>query len=837
MVLIFTAAGIVLLLLGFWRAPWWYWVAGVAAPLAVAALLLIHPTGLVVFMAAVALVAALVLGMGSLRRRCLTGPFLRRVRGALPRLSETEQQALRAGTVGWDGDLFSGSPNWDRLLCAPPAHLRPDEQEFLDGPVETLCRMVDDWRVTHHEHDLPKAAWEFIRTRGFFGMVLPSVYGGLGFSSTAHSEVVLKLATHSVTAAVTVMVPNSLGPGKLLLRYGTEAQRQHYLPRLARGLEIPCFALTGPRAGSDAGAIPDTGVVCRGRWQGEEVLGLRLNWDKRYITLAPVATLIGLAFRCLDPDGLLGGPADRGITLVLVPRTVPGVQIGARHLPMNVPFMNGPTSGRDVFLPLTQIIGERGGIGQGWRMLMETLAEGRGISLPALATGAAKSASRFTGAYARLRRQFDRPIGHFEGIEEALARIAALTYQMDAARLLTVAALDHGERPAVVSAIVKYHLTERYRRIVNDAMDVEGGRGICMGPSNVLAPAYQAIPIAITVEGANILTRSMIIFGQGAIRCHPWVLKEIDAVQDPDSGRGLVNFDRALVGHARFVVQNACRSLLLGLTGGRLARAPPGPTRRHFQRLSWMSAVLALTADAAMMTLGGAMKRHERLSARLADVLSELYLASAVLKRFHDDGAPRADDALVNWALQDSLNRMQESLRALYRNLPNRPLAGLLRAICFPTGMRCSAPSDRDDHAAAGILLTPSPTRDRLTRGVFIPSDAESPGQRIEQALQQAAELEPLERRLDGLRRVHGLESGSLASVARSAYERGLIAEADWRRTQVFEDMTDALIQVDAFAGWGGADSEQHVVNPGAERGGGVPPRRSPTRAVAGGSS
>lgn len=739
-----------------------------------------------------------------LRRRWLVAPLLNRFRKVLPGLSETELQALEAGTVGWDAELFSGNPDWARLLETTPARLTADEQAFLDGPVEALCRMVDDWQVTHHDHDLSAETWSFIRSQGFFGMIIPRDFGGLEFSHAAHSAVVMKIATRSVTAAVTVMVPNSLGPGKLLLRYGTKEQKNHYLPRLARGEEIPCFALTAPHAGSDAGSIPDTGVVCRGDWQGREVLGLRLNWDKRYITLGPVATVIGLAFRCLDPDRILGDVTDRGITLALVPRTAQGVEIGSRHNPLSIPFMNGPNRGRDVFVPLTQVIGGEDGIGQGWRMLMESLSEGRGISLPALATGAAKTAARFTGAYARVRRQFNLPIGRFEGVEEALARIAGLTYQMDAARLLTLAALEQGERPAVASAIVKYHLTEKYRRVINDAMDIEGGRGICLGPRNLLGRAYQAIPVAITVEGANILTRSMIIFGQGAIRCHPWVLKEFHAVHHPEPGQGLRDFDRALFGHVRFLFGNLGRGLVLGLSRGRLAPAPVSRAHRYYQTLTWMSAALALAADAAMMTLGGALKRHERLSARMGDVFSELYLSSAVLKRYRDDGEPPEDYPLVRWALQESLYRIQECLRSLYRNLPNRPLALFLRVLCFPTGMVFSAPADRSDHEAAGILLAPSRSRDRLTSGVFLPEAADAPARQLENAFEMTAPLESLERRLAELRREHGLRARAGLPLAREGFERGLIGDADWRRLSIGRALIDTVIQVDEFAEFSG---------------------------------
>jgi acyl-CoA dehydrogenase len=748
---------------------------------------------------AVVAFAAAVLFLPGLRRRLLTAPLLRRFRAVLPKLSDTERLALEAGTVGWDAALFSGKPDWRQLLATPPAKLSTEEQAFLDGPTETLARMIDDWRITHHDHDLPAEAWDYLKRQGFFGMIIPRAHGGLEFSNAAHSAVVMKLATRSIAAAVTAMVPNSLGPGKLLLHYGTPRQQAHYLPRLARGEEIPCFALTGPDAGSDATALPDTGVVCMGRWQGREVLGLRLNWDKRYITLGPVATLIGLAFRCLDPDRLLGDVEDLGISVALIPRDTPGVEIGARHNPLDIPFMNGPTRGRDVFVPLDQVIGGQAGIGQGWRMLVECLSEGRGISLPALSTGAGKAACRFTGAYAAIRRQFNQPIGQFEGIEEPLARIAGLTYQMDAARLLTLAFLDRGEKPAVVSAIVKYHLTERFRRVVNDAMDIQGGSGICLGPSNLIGRAYQAIPIAITVEGANILTRSMMIFGQGAIRCHPWLLKEFAAVHDPDPNQALRDFDVALTGHARFLLGNLARAFVLGLTRGRLARAPHSRARRYYQTLAWMSAALALVSDAAMMTLGGSLKRRERLSARLGDVLSELYLASAVLKKFHDDGEPEADYALARWALQEGCYRMQESFRSLYRNLPNRPLAWALRALTFPTGFAFSEPADRAAHAAARVLLAPSATRDRLTKGVFIHTDAGEKSAVLEQAFVLAHKVAMLETQLKRLRREGKLTAKSLAEQVGEAARAGLISAGAARQFAAYRDLADQVIAVDAF--------------------------------------
>ncbi len=748
--------------------------------------------------------AVLLLGVPRIRRRYVTAPLLRQFRKVMPGMSQTEREALEAGSVWWDAELFSGKPHWGRLLRLPRPHLSAEEQAFLDGPTEQLCRMLNDWHITHEVQDLPPEVWDFIRKEGFFGLIIPRRYGGKGFSAQAHSEVVMKLASRSVAGAVTVMVPNSLGPGKLLMNYGTREQRDYYLPRLASGEEIPCFALTGPEAGSDAGAIPDSGVVCHGEWQGEQVLGVRLNWDKRYITLGPVCTLLGLAFRLYDPDGLLGEQPDLGITLALVPRDTPGVEIGERHDPLDIPFQNGPNRGRDVFIPLSQLIGGREGIGRGWRMLVECLSEGRGISLPSLSVGAGKLAARYTGAYAAIRRQFNIPIGRFEGIEKPLARIAGLTYQMDAARNLTLGGLDIGEKPSVVSAIIKYHLTEKYRQCINDAMDIQGGSGICLGPNNLIGRVYQAIPIAITVEGANILTRSMIIFGQGAVRAHPWVLKEFMAAQDPDRRRGLADFDHALFGHVGFLLGNLARSLFLGLTRGRLSAAPVrGPTRRYYQQLSWMSAAFALCADVAMMTLGGSLKRKERLSARLGDILSELYLGSAVLKRFEDEGRQAEDLPLVHWGMEQSLYQMQEAFRLLFRNLPWRPLGWLLRWAVFPSGYPFTEPSDRLDHQVTQILLRPGEARERLTRGIFITRDDQFREGQIEQAFIQAARVAPVEKTLREARR-NGLIGGrDLLEQAEQAVEQGLIDRAAQEELKRMQALRARVVAVDAFRHWG----------------------------------
>ncbi len=749
--------------------------------------------------------AVLLLGVPHIRRRYITAPLLRQFRKVMPGMSRTEREALEAGTVWWDAELFSGNPHWGRLLRLPRPHLSTEERAFLDGPTEQLCRMLDDWQITHEEQDLPPAVWDFIRSEGFFGLIIPRRYGGRGFSAQLHSEVVMKLASRSVAAAVTAMVPNSLGPGKLLMSYGTREQRDYYLPRLARGEEIPCFALTGPDAGSDAGAIPDSGVICHGEWRGEQnVLGVRLNWEKRYITLGPVCTLLGLAFRLYDPDGLLGERQDLGITLALAPRDTPGVEIGDRHVPLDIPFQNGPNRGRDVFVPLTQLIGGREGIGHGWRMLVECLSEGRGISLPSLSVGAGKLASRYTGAYAAIRRQFNIPIGRFEGIEKPLARIAGLTYQMDAARNLTLGGLDIGERPSVISAIIKYHLTEKYRQCINDAMDIQGGSGICLGPNNLIGRVYQAIPIAITVEGANILTRSMIIFGQGAVRAHPWVLKEFKAAQNPDRCQGLADFDHALFEHLGFLLGNLVRSLFLGLTRGRLSSAPVrGPARRYYQRLRWMSAAFALCADVAMMTLGGSLKRKERLSARLGDILSELYLSSAVLKRFEDEGRQQDDLPLVNWCMEQSPYQMQEAFRLLFRNLPWRPLGWLLRIVVFPSGAPFTEPHDRLDHDVTAILLRPGAARDRLTRGIFISDDPAFREGQIEQAFLQAARVAPIEKTLGKARRSGLIDGRDLLTQGRQALAQGLIDTEELGALEEMQRLRRTVVAVDSFSDWG----------------------------------
>ena len=800
--MIFVAVLATIMLLAFFRANIWSWLV---------ALIVIVPVVSIqskldadVFQVVIIVLALFValLGVPVLRRLLVSRVVLGIFRGILPQVSQTEQEALDAGTVWWDGDLFSGHPDWKKLQAFPKPTLSLAEQAFLDNEVEQLCGMLDDWDITHVRQDLPPHVWQFIKDKGFFGMIIPKEYDGLQFSALAHSAVITKLASRSMTAAVTVMVPNSLGPAELLLHYGTADQKDKYLRRLAQGREVPCFALTGPFAGSDAGAIPDVGIVCRGSFGGQgNVLGMRLTWEKRYITLSPVATLLGLAFKLYDPDHLLGAETERGITLALIPTDTPGVQVGRRHFPLNSAFQNGPTSGKDVFIPMEYIIGGPEYIGQGWRMLMECLAAGRSISLPASATGGTKLAARTSGAYGRVRKQFRLPIGKFEGVEEALARIGGNAYMMDAARLFTTVALDAGEKPSVISAIVKYHCTERARAVINDAMDVHGGKGICMGPANYLARGYQQTPIGITVEGANILTRSMIIFGQGAIRSHPYVLKEIQAAHDPDKKRAVRDFDAAFFGHISFSLSNAMRSLVFGMTGGRGIPVPEGDhTRRYYQQLTRYCATFALVADVSMFVLGGTLKRREKISGRLGDVLSLLYLCSATLKRFEDEGRPEDDLPLLQWSMQDALHHIQGALDGVLQNFPDRFAAVILRALIFPLGRCLAPPSDELGHQVAVLMMQPGASRDRLTAGMYIPRDENEAVGALESALLSTLQCEPLQAKVEVERRNGKIKAlDELLRIA-EARDKGVISVEEALLLERDYALRRKVVMVDDFA-------------------------------------
>ncbi|MDH5649309.1 MAG: acyl-CoA dehydrogenase [Gammaproteobacteria bacterium] len=799
---------VLLLLAGLWvvaylRTPLWFATLVMAAIVSAYTLFGKAAIPFQLLLWLLFLLVAIPLNIPFLRRSLISDRLLVIFKKIMPSMSQTEREALQAGTVWWDADLFSGRPNWNKMLLIPKPQLTKEEQAFVDGPVDELCRMLDDWKINHDDHDLPAEVWRFLKDKRFFGMIIPKRYGGLEFSALAHSSVVMKIASRSVTAAVTVMVPNSLGPAELLMHYGTEDQKNYYLPKLATGEEVPCFALTGPEAGSDAGAMPDTGVVVKQEFEGKpDVVGIRLNWDKRYITLGPVATVLGLAFKLYDPDHLLGDTEELGITVALIPTDTPGVSIGRRHNPLNIMFQNGPNYGKDVFIPMDWIIGGADRVGQGWRMLMESLAAGRSISLPALSTGSGKLASRSTGAYARIRRQFKMPIGKFEGVEEALARIAGYTYMMEAARTMTAGAVDLGEKPSVLSAVVKYQLTEHMRQVVNDAMDIRGGSGICLGPHNLFGRVYQAVPISITVEGANILTRSLIIYGQGAIRCHPYVFSEMQAVAESDQARASEMFDRAFFGHVGFTISNAVRSFLLALTGGRLIPSPvSNDTGRFYQHLSRISAAFAFSSDVAMLVLGGALKRKEKISGRFADVLSHLYLASATLKRFHDDGAPESDAAFVKWVCYNSLYQCQQALDGVLRNFPNRPAAMLMRLVIFPLGRHFRPPSDRLGRRIARVLLEPSDARDRLTHGIFISSDTDDAIGRIEHALDKVIAAEEASKKLrkaDISYRISALKD--LEALLTAAVNENIITDDEADLIRIADKARKATIMVDDFA-------------------------------------
>ncbi len=747
-----------------------------------------------------AFAALLGLNAESLRRDNLTRRLLHAYRRMLPSMSRTEQEALEAGNVWWDGELFTGMPDWRKLQKLPPPKLTAEEQAFLDGPTEELCRMLDDWQITHELADMPPDVWQFIKEKRFFAMIIPQEYGGLGFSPLASSRVLAKISSRNATAASTIGVPNSLGPAELLLHYGTEEQKQRWLPGLASGDEIPCFALTSPRVGSDATALVDTGVVCKGEFEGQEVLGIRLNWEKRYITLAPIATVLGLAFKLYDPDHLIGDVEEYGITAALIPTHLPGIEIGRRHFPINIPFQNGPTRGHDVFVPLDAIIGGPKMAGNGWRMLVELLAIGRSIVLPSNALGGAQAALYASGAYAKLRRQFGLPIGKFHGVGEALARMAGNVYTMLAASRVTCTALLHGEKPAVPSAILKYHNTELGRDVANDAMDVHGGKAIMLGPKNYLARGYQSVPIAITVEGANILTRNLIIFGQGAIRCHPFVRAEMDAARDPNHEAGLTSFDRLLFRHIGYALSNAARSLVMAVTLARFTDVPAmGPTRRYYQHINRYSASFALMTDVAMLTLGGELKRRELLSARLGDILSYLYLASMVLKHYEDEGQPPEDLPLVEWSCRTLLYKTQEQLHGLLRNFPNRGLAALLRLFIFPRGRTYSAPADSLGQSIVELIINPTATRERITDGAYKTLEPGNPLGLLQEALEVAEQIKPLERRIFDARRAGDIKAEDTPGQIDEAERKGILSPTEAEAVRAFDRRVLELTGVDDF--------------------------------------
>ena len=740
------------------------------------------------------------LNITPLRRSKITRPLMDIYRNMIPKMSSTEKEALEAGNVWWDGELFSGMPNWDVLMSMPNPKLSTEEQAFLDGPCDELCMMLDDWEISHETGNLPENVWAFIKTHKFFAMIIPKEYGGLEFSSYANAMVITKLASRSAVASSTVGVPNSLGPAELLMHYGTDKQKQRYLPGLASGDEIPCFALTSTEAGSDASALIDSGVICKGQWNNKEIIGIRLNWDKRYITLAPIATVLGLAFKLYDPEHLIGDKDEYGITAALIPTDTAGVTVGRRHYPMQVPFQNGPTSGENVFLPLDCIIGGQKMAGKGWKMLVELLSVGRAITLPSSGAGGGQAAAYASGAYTQIRKQFNLPVSQFDGIKEALARIAGNTYIMNAAISITSGAIDQGEKPAVPSAILKYHCTELARKVANDAMDVHGGKAVMMGPKNYMGRGFMATPIAITVEGANILTRSLIIFGQGAIRCHPFVLKELQAAEEKDTTLGLINFDKALFSHIGYAISNLSRSFILAITNARYSKSPVNTnTKRYYQHINRYSAAFAVASDFAMLSLGGELKKKELLSARLGDVLSSIYLASTVLKHYENQGCKPEDLPLVQWSVRTLMYEAQEKLHNFLKNLPNKALAFFLRCYIFPRGRAYSPPPDELTNKVSNIITSSGEARERLSEYAYTTIEPGNPLGLLQEALVLSEKTALIEAKLRQARKDGLIESDYLGHQIDEAEKQKLLNSMEIQQLKLLHEKVSELLSVDDF--------------------------------------
>ncbi|MFA5958244.1 acyl-CoA dehydrogenase [Hyphomicrobium sp.] len=797
-VVLLVVALAAVLALGMMRAPLWGWAAavGVWTLLATGG-----SVGLFSWIAWLPFVALAVLSIPSVRRSLIIAPVFAQIRKILPRVSDTEAQALEAGTVGFDAELFSGTPDWDKLKSIPPIELTPEERAFLDGPTDDLCRMIDDWQVRHNLHDIPDEIWDFVKKNGFLGMLISKDHGGLGFSPQAQSLILGKIASRSPDVVTIVMVPNSLGPGELIEKYGTDEQKHYYLPRLARGDEVPCFSLTGPTSGSDAATMRDIGYVARDTFQGKDTLGVRLSWDKRYITLGPKATLVGLAFRLFDKDNLLGKGEDVGITLALIPADHPGVNIGRRHLPSGAAFPNGPNWGNDVFIPMDWIIGGDKMAGNGWRMLMECLSAGRAISLPSSATAGAKTMLRVTSAYARIRKQFGLPVSRMEGVEEALVRIIETAYVNEAARAMTASMVSRGERPSVISALMKYQTTEKMRRAVNDAMDIHGGRGICDGPSNYLQSAYQMVPVGITVEGANILTRTLITFAQGALRSHPYLYKEVQAAQNPDKARGLDAFVDAFNNHISFSLSNATGGFVHNLTGGAFVKAPDHALRMShwYRQLGRASRSFAFVADLTVALLGGGLKTKQKITGRMADALSELYMLSATLKRYDDDGRPEGDEQLVELAAENALFGFQEAIGGVVDNFPVAWARPLMRVVVFPLGRRHKPASDALGHRVARHVLQPGAVRDRLTRDIYVSKDVNDPTGILEVTLEKVIAAEPVEKKLEKAIREGQVQRYHGNDWFAEAQAKGVITAAEAEQLREVERLVARVIAVDHF--------------------------------------
>jgi len=790
--------------LALWRAPVWAWAAFVAVmTLLIQTGLAFGPMGGFTFtklLGWLPAIALAVLAYRPVRQTVVTRPAYKLVKKILPPVSATEREALEAGTLGFDTELFGGEPNWEKLRAVKPMSLTEDERNFLDGPTDELCRMLDDWDIRENHREIPENIWKFIKEKGFLGMLISKEHGGLGFSAQAQSLILGKIASRSPDASVIVMVPNSLGPGELIEKFGTAEQKERYLGPLARAEEVPCFALTGPYAGSDAASMRDVGYVTRGEHNGEEVVGVRLNWDKRYITLAPNATLVGLAFELYDPENLLGKGEELGITLALLPHDHPGVSIGRRHLPGGNAFPNGPIWGENVFIPADWIIGGPERAGQGWRMLMSCLSAGRAISLPASGTAAAKGMLRVTSAYARIRSQFSIPIGKMEGIEGPLARMVEAAYLLESARSVTSSMVSSGEKPAVISALMKYRCTEWARQAVNDAMDIQAGKAICDGPSNYAQAAYQSIPVSITVEGANILTRSLMVIAQGALRSHPWLFKEIEAVQNWDEDEGFKAFEPAFEGHVGFAAANVFGSFFHNITFGLFAVAPKTRHTAHWYRQAYRAArSFALVTDLSVAILGGGLKTKQHLTGRLADALSDLYFLCCLLKRFEDDGEPQADKPIVDYCAQNALARFYGSLDQVVANFPNPAVGALMRLCVFPLGNGFRPARDRNAKQIVSLVLEPTASRDRLTRELFVTRDPNDNLGVLELAFDKVIETEEANKKLE-----RAVRDGTVRRVIGNdfiaeAIQKGILTAEEGEAMREREKLVAKVIAVDHF--------------------------------------
>lgn len=743
----------------------------------------------------------LALSVAAIRKPLFITPIYKAVKSILPRVSKTEQEALDAGTVGWDAELFSGRPDWTKLTGIRKLTLTAEEQDFLDNQTNVACSMIDDWDIRNNRADLSPQLWQYFKDEGFLGMLIAKEHGGLGFSAQAQSMIVSKIASRSVAAGITVMVPNSLGPGELLEKYGTHDQKEKYLGRLAKGLEVPCFALTGVHSGSDAGGMRDIGVVTKGSWQGKDVLGVKLSFDKRYITLAPIATLVGLAFILKDPENLLGRGADIGITLALVPHDHPGMEIGRRHFPARQAFMNGPVRGTDVFVPMDFLIGGTDYVGQGWRMLMECLSTGRAISLPAIGSISIKQTLRATSAYARVRRQFGIPVGTMEGVAEPLGEMVKRAYTFEAARALTASMVDEGQRPAVIAGLLKYTATEAMRDSMDDAFDIHGGRAIQDGPGNYLFGAYMALPVAITVEGANILTRTLMTFAQGVLRAHPFLLKEVQAAQNTDKKQGLDQFDVAFGGHTKFMLRNIVASLLHGLSNGAFASTPNhGPMAHWYRQLHRYSQAFALTADWTTVVLGGALKSKQKISGRMADILGDLYMMSATLRRFEDEGQIAEDRELVEAIMADRVAAMEKTFGEVFANFPNPVFAWAMRVLCFPLGRHAKPASDSVNYRFVKSVMRPGAFRDRLTTGVYVSMDPEDITGVLEDALLKVTEAEEIETRFIKASRKGVIERRLDRDPFADAVAAGVLNDNEAGIMRAADEATERVVKVDDFA-------------------------------------